>query len=271
MKTRFLLLAGLMAAINLAPLHAAVPLMTSYKGRVKVNGANFTGAGQFKFALIAQPGGASLWSNDGTSVGGAEPAAAVSLTVADGLFTVLLGDASLPNMLPLTADLFTANSDVRLRVWFNDGVNGTVQLSPDTVLASAPYALSANVGSNSITGAQLAPGSIDPGKLASANAPTAGRVLTYDGTGFNWADVSTAGSVWSVNGGSAYYNGGNVGIGTTTPAATLEALGLVRSTRSGVPEQHLELDARFDAADPLSIRLTANLLRARKRTWLSAT
>ncbi len=73
MKIRFLLFTGVAVAIAIAQLHAAVPLMTSYQGRVKVAGANFSGTGQFKFALIAKPGGASLWSNDGTSVGGSEP------------------------------------------------------------------------------------------------------------------------------------------------------------------------------------------------------
>lgn len=225
MKLRLLLLACAVATTTLSPLRAAVPLMTSYQGRVRVAGANFTGTGQFKFALIANPGGASLWSNDGTSVNGSEPAAAVSLAVADGLFTVLLGDVTLPNMRPLTADLFAANAGVSLRVWFDDGVNGSSQLAPDTILASVPYALSASVAESSITGAHLAPGAIDPGKLASANAPAAGRVLTYDGTGFNWADPVNAGSVWSLNGTNAYYNGGRIGIGTPTPTGALQVSG----------------------------------------------
>src|SRR5688572_18111421 len=150
MKTRFCLLAGIIACIGATQLHAAAPLMTSYQGRVQVSGTNFNGAGQFKFALIGKPAGASLWSNDGTSIDGSEPTAAVSIDVSNGLFMVLLGDNSLANMLPLTADIFNANSDVCLRIWFNDGVNGSVQLAPDTRLGSVPYALSADIADGSI-------------------------------------------------------------------------------------------------------------------------
>ena len=221
MKRHLLTLVWLGIPLTVAQLGAAVPLMTSYQGRVQVGGANFTGNGQFKFVLVARPGGASLWSNDGTSANGSEPAAAVTLPVSDGLFTVLLGDSALPNMQPLTANIFAANSDVALRIWFNDGVNGSIQLAPDTRLASVPYAMAANIADGSITGAQLAPATIEPGKLFSANLPQAGHVLSYDGAGFNWVDLSVANNAWLANGASLYYNGGNVGIGTATPARRL--------------------------------------------------
>lgn len=200
---------------------AAVPPMISYQGRVKVNGADFTGTGQFKFALVAEPGGTSLWSNDGSSVNGSEPAAAVVLPVKEGLFTLLLGDPTLAHMEPLGADLFPTHSAVTLRVWFDDGVNGSVQLSPDTRLVSVPYALAADIPAGSVTGTQLAPGAVEPDKLASANAPEAGRVLTYDGAQFHWADPGIAGNVWSVLNGNAYYNGGRIGVGTAQPAGGL--------------------------------------------------
>jgi hypothetical protein len=228
MKKPYFSLVGAVIALTIAQLNAAVPLMTSYQGRVQVGGANFTGNGQFKFVLIARPSGASLWSNDGTSANGSEPAAAVTLAVSEGLFTVLLGDSTLPNMQALTANIFTANSDVALRIWFNDGVNGSIQLAPDTRLGSVPYAISANIPDASITGAHLAPSTIDPGKLFSANLPQAGYVLSYDGAGFNWLDLSVANTAWLVNGASLYYNGGNVGIGSAAPTATLH----VQSTRA---------------------------------------
>jgi len=34
------------------PLHADVPNIINYQGRVAVNGTNFTGTGQFKFAIV---------------------------------------------------------------------------------------------------------------------------------------------------------------------------------------------------------------------------
>jgi hypothetical protein len=230
MKRRFFILVGAVILLTVAQLQAEVPLMTSYQGRVKVAGVNFTGNGQFKFVLIAKPSGASLWSNDGTSVNGSEPAAPVTLPVADGLFNVLLGDTTLPNMGPLTAQIFTANGDVSLRIWFNDGVKGSVLLTPDTRLASVPYAMAATIPSGSITGAHLAPGAIDPAKLASASAPQIGNVLSYNGTGFNWLDLSLANNVWALNGANAYYNSGNVGIGTAAPARRLS----VRSNFYGI-------------------------------------
>jgi hypothetical protein len=61
---------------------------------VLVAGTNFTAIGQFKFALVAKPAGASVWSNDATSADGSEPVGAIAPSVRAGLFTVLLASAA---------------------------------------------------------------------------------------------------------------------------------------------------------------------------------
>ena len=45
----------------------------------------------------------TYWSNDGTSVNGSQPTAAVSVGVSSGLFTVVLGDTTLANMTSINA------------------------------------------------------------------------------------------------------------------------------------------------------------------------
>src|SRR2546421_8181757 len=81
-----------------ATLHAQVPQIINYQGRVLAGATNFNGTGQFKFALVNQANGQTLWSNDNTSVSGSEPTNSVSLGVGNGLYSVLLGDTSIPNM-----------------------------------------------------------------------------------------------------------------------------------------------------------------------------
>ena len=88
-------------------------------------------------------GTTTAWSNDGTSTVGSEPTAAVTLTVTNGLFNVLLGDTTLTNMTALPASAFNG-TDRALRVWFSrDGATFTL-LSPDRRIAAVPYALQAN-------------------------------------------------------------------------------------------------------------------------------
>jgi hypothetical protein len=89
----------------------------------------------------------TYWSNDGTSSAGSEPAAAVSAPVSNGLFTIRLGDAGLANMIALPAGLFQ-RPDLRLRIWFNDGVNGPAVVNPAQRLTAAPYALVAGSANN---------------------------------------------------------------------------------------------------------------------------
>ena len=84
----------------------------------------------------------NFWSNDGTSVNGSEPAAAVNAVVSNGLFTVVLGDTTLANMSAIPASVF-AQSGLQLRIWFSDGVNGFAALSPLQNLTPIPYAVQA--------------------------------------------------------------------------------------------------------------------------------
>jgi hypothetical protein len=104
----------------------------------------YTGDGHFKFAVVNAAGTTSYWSNDGTSTGGGAPTAAVPLVVSEGLFSVLLGDTTLSGMTQaLAADVFS-QPDRYLRVWFSTSVGSTFsQLTPDTRIASVPYALQA--------------------------------------------------------------------------------------------------------------------------------
>ena len=139
-------------------LSAQVPGLINYQGRVAVGGVNFDGSGQFKFALVNADGSFTHWSNDGTF--GGEPAAAVTLPVVKGLYSVLLGDTTLTNMQSIPSFAFE-NDDVRLRVWFNDGTHGFQQLTPDQRIAAAGYAMmAANVPDGSINQFKLAPGAV---------------------------------------------------------------------------------------------------------------
>src|SRR4030095_3331867 len=150
-----------LALIALAlTLHAQVPQLVNYQGRVAVDAVNFEGTGQFKFALVNADGTTTFWSNDDSSVAGSEPAAAVALTVSKGLYSVLLGDIALANMSAIPASAFT-NPDVRVRVWFADGVNGSQLLTPDQRLAPAAY-----LADGAVTSATIADAAITGGKIA---------------------------------------------------------------------------------------------------------
>ena len=144
---------------------AQVPGQISYQGRVLMNGTNFTGNGLFKFALVNNTGLVTFWSNNGTSVAGSEPTAAVTLPVANGLIMTLLGDTTLANMTAIPVSVF-ANADVRLRVWFNGGA-GFQLLTPDQRIVSVGYAMRAEtIPDGSITSAKLAPGAVTSNALA---------------------------------------------------------------------------------------------------------
>jgi len=240
-------LIALLVTVSFLNVTQAQNALFTYQGRVTSNGTNFTGTGQFKFALVtstnfnhqatatanppsggfvtivnvtfggngyASPpavtisgGGGSgatahanlssgvvtsilvdspgsgysstpfvavapppanityttYWSNDGTSVAGSEPTAFVNVNVNGGLFTVALGDATLPNMAPIATALFT-QPDLQLRMWFNNGVSGFAVLNPVQSLTPTPYAIqSANA--------------VSATTASSANSVAAGNIL----------------------------------------------------------------------------------------------
>lgn len=147
-------------------LHApaqAVPEQLSYQGHVAVNGTPFTGQGSFKFALVDPNSADTLWSNDGTS---GEPVESVVLPVTEGLYSVALGSTTLSNMTVISPQVF-ANSNVHLRIWFDDGVSGSQQLTPDHPILSVGYAMMAGqVPDGSITAGKIAAGAIDQTTIA---------------------------------------------------------------------------------------------------------
>lgn len=190
-----------------------MPQLISYEGRVAVGGVNFDSvtAGQpglFKFALVSPDGTQTYWSNDGTSVAGSEPTAAVALTVTKGLYSVLLGNTAVPfNMNSISAAVF-AHPDVRLRVWFSDGTNGSQLLSPDRRIASVAYAVIAGeVADGSVSAAKIAPGAVGSTHL-SANAVQAGSIAAGAVENSKLANASV-----TVTAGAGLGGGGVVSLG----------------------------------------------------------
>ena len=241
-----ILLLPLLAA---TALHAQVPALLNYQGRVAVDAVNFEGAGLFRFALVDDTGATTFWSNDGTSVAGSEPTDAVSLTVAKGLYSVLLGDLSLINMMAIPPSVFT-NPDVRLRVWFNDGVNGSQLLTPDQRIAPAAYladgavtsasitpgaVTSASIAAGAINGTHVAPGALDFSHFTVPTPPGLGQVLSFDGASLNWVTPGLTDGIWALNGTNAFYNAGSIGLGTSSPAAKLDVRGNLVLEAGGSP------------------------------------
>ncbi len=209
-------------------LRAQVPQLVNYQGRVAVHGVNFDGQGQFKFALVDGDGGRTFWSNDGTSREGDEPRHAVRLAVTNGLYSVLLGDAAnLENMTAIPPAVFQ-NADVRLRVWFDDGDNGSQQLSPDQRIAAVGYAMMADtVTDGAITAAKIASGAVGSAQLAAGSVTATrlapGAAATNLATS-GQAGVPSGGLILSATDNPALVAAGYVKIGPTTAADTWKGL-----------------------------------------------
>ncbi len=118
----------------------AVPPLLNHQGRIAVDGINFDGPGQFKFALVNSTGTETFWSNDSTSTAGSEPATAATLPVTMGIYSAILGGTGMDPLTPAALQ----GDDVWLRVWFNDGILGSQQITPDHRLVASPYALVAS-------------------------------------------------------------------------------------------------------------------------------
>ena len=147
---------------------------------------------------------ATYWSNDGTSSAGSQPAAAVNVPVTGGLFTVVLGNNTVPNMNVLDASLFL-EPNLQLRIWFNDGVNGFAVLDPAQTLTTAPYAAVAE---------KLAGGFTVQNNTNGAPNIIGGSPLNYVASGVEGATISGGGTANYF--GSIYSNGVTSFFGTVS-------------------------------------------------------
>ena len=229
MKTKPTLHLLLLAMLSLPGFVHAQGTAFSYQGRLNDAGTPATGLYDFTFTVFdVEAAGAAL---PGTVVLDAVP-------VTNGVFSVALDFG--PN-------IFTGPSrwlETTVRI---NGVGVPSLLSPRTPLLPTPYAIFAgSVANGTVTVDQLNSGGVPP---------TPGQFLSYDGGNLVWRDPGiSAGDVWSRNPGlDAYYNSGKVGIGTMGPLTPLEVNGIVRSTRSGVAPQYIQLNG----GDSGSIKLTA--------------
>ena len=127
--------------LGFASLAQAAPPILNYSGQVVVNGTPFTGTAYLKFAFVDSSGQFSYWSHDGTSTNGSEPTGSVEVSVVSGIYTILIGDTQIAGMGEVDEAVFKNHNDVHLRVWFNDGINGFEQITPDRRFASVPYVL----------------------------------------------------------------------------------------------------------------------------------
>jgi len=135
---------------------ADIPLMINHQGLVKVDGEPFggqTGAnGLFKFGFLDSATSTWLWTNDGSHVGESAstlPDVAVTIPVNYGVYNVRLGDTTLAGMTAIPSSVFESD-DVKLRVIFDDQVNGEEILSPDQPITSVAYAYHAARADNAI-------------------------------------------------------------------------------------------------------------------------
>lgn len=156
----------------------------------------------------------TYWSNDGTSVNASEPDAAVSVDVNNGLFTVVLGDFNLPNMMAIDSSVFS-QPNAQLRIWFNDGLHGFAALNPPQNLTPTPYAVVATSLAGVVENNVIAPGqnaTVSGGR----NNMSGGQFATVGGGDLNTNSAYAA----TVGGGegnncSGYYSTVGGGYGNT--------------------------------------------------------
>jgi len=237
-----------------APLIAATTAFT-YQGQLKDAGAPAEGRYDLAFSLWSDPTSADTHYQIGGTL------EFLGHPVSDGLFEVQLDfrDGAFPG------DPRYLQIEVR-----PTGAHVYTTLSPRQEVTPTPYAMTAqqtigvdgysldaadgsqrdvvyvddrgNVGVNTQSPAAKLDvlGTVRTMSLRMTTGPVAGYVMTSDASGnASWEALPPGGdSLWSSNRNDIYYDLGNVGIGTSTPAASLDVAGGISADgfqlRSGV-------------------------------------
>ena len=231
-----------------------------------------------------------LWVNNGPSLT-ADPVNAVSLPVNYGLYSVMLGDSSIANMLAIPPAVF-ANPDVRLRVWFSDGIHPIQLLTPDQRLAANGYLPSGTTanGNFNVANGNVGIGTASPvAQLDVRGAGVGGIALgDYNGTNSRYIGIIKPGDPANIAGGSGFsgveFGGpasvassgfvafhthnygnsgagekmridktGNVGIGTNAPAAKLDVNGNISIAAGGMLGSPGRLHIQTSAGETLNL------------------
>ena len=200
-KLKFHLL--MLALLSLSGYAHAQGTAIGYQGRLNDGARPATGFYDFNFGVFGlDAGGGPLASNVVRNL----------VPVTNGVFNV---------SLDFGAGVFTGAArwlEISVRT---NGAGALVILAPRTALLPTPYAIFAGsaggVANGTVTANQL--NTVGP-------APTSGQFLSYNGGNLAWtAPGVAAGNIWSALNGNAYYNAGNVGIGTNTPKHRLSLVG----------------------------------------------
>ena len=115
----------------------------------------------------------TVWSNDGSSSAGSEPLNSVTASVSRGLYSLGLGDTTVPGMsVPLSPAVFS-HAPLWIRVWFDDGIHGSELLTPDQPIGSVGYAfLAASVPDGTISSNQLSPDALRADRIQGLVKPS---------------------------------------------------------------------------------------------------
>ena len=177
----------------------------SYLGRLNQGAIAANGNYDLKFALFgASAGGAAI----------AGPLTVSAVPVNNGLFTVTLDFGNQFDGTPRFLEIGVSPS----------GAGAFTTLSPRQPLTPTPYAIFAGNASGVAAGSVVQ--SLNTLKDNVPLAPGANVSITPSGNTLTIASAGAGGSgIWSLNGPNTYFNGGSVGIGTSTPGGLLDIVG----------------------------------------------
>ena len=193
--------------LQLSTIFAQDTLIT-YQGRLNDNGNPANGLYDLRFSLYDNSSGGLPVGNNVIQ----------TAPVTNGLFT---------SSINFGASFAGANRWLQLEVRTNGSGAGYTVLDPRQRVTAAPYSIYALAAATAAT-AGSASNVVSGSVVSSVNALKdnvilqAGSNVTISASG-NTLTIASAGaggsSIWSVLNNNAYYNAGNVGIGTTTPSA----------------------------------------------------
>ena len=234
--------------------HADVPRYLNYQGKLAdASGNPLTGSYCFQFQIWDSLAGGSrlfgpeTWSTGGTG-GGNNP-----VSVVNGIYSLQIGSLTAGGIAPGVFDNPDAFLEVAVKA-DSSGCESPETLSPREHLVAVPYAV------HSLTSEKLGTG------VNIATFTSAG-LMVFPG-GVNASTMTLSGSAFSVGGSTLVVAGGNVGIGTTDPAARLDANGTLRALSQNFPSSGVGAEVSWDGS--------AAILRGYDRTnflyksvWLS--